>query len=70
MPFSKTVTDPSSQSVGSGPIENINRRIIDATRVRIPDSRGNVITMANDESIITQITNDMWECNSLKENKN
>lgn len=54
----RTVTNPSNHKVGSGPIENINRKIVDATNVRIPDSRGNVMTIAADESITAQIRAD------------
>lgn len=64
IPFSTTVTEPSNHNVGSGPIENIHRNITDATSVRIPDSRGNVITIANDDNIMAHISIDMCEFNS------
>lgn len=66
MPLSSTVTEPSSHSVGSGPIENINLNITDATRVRMPDSRGSVTTMASDVNIIAQMSIDMCELSSGK----
>jgi hypothetical protein len=50
-----TVMVPRSKSVGSGPTENIILRIVDATSVRTPDSRGSVITMATDTNITAQI---------------
>jgi len=53
-----TVTKPSSHSVGSGPTEKINRNIVDATNVRIPDSLGSVITIAADASMTVQIKAD------------
>lgn len=53
-----TVTKPSSHNVGSGPTEKINRKIVDATNVRIPDSLGKVITIAADASITVQIKAD------------
>jgi hypothetical protein len=46
---------PRSKSVGSGPAEKIILRIVDATSVRTPDSRGSVITMATDTNITAQI---------------
>jgi hypothetical protein len=49
---------PRSISVGSGPTEKINLRIVDATNVRMPDSRGRVITMAADTNITAQIKPD------------
>lgn len=59
-----TVIDPNSRIVGSGPNENINRSITDATSVLIPDSRGNVITMANENIMMAQIKHDMCELSS------
>lgn len=53
-----TVTKPSSHNVGSGPTEKINRNIVDATNVRIPDSLGKVITIAADASMTVQIKAD------------
>lgn len=53
-----TVTKPSNHNVGSGPTEKINRNIVDATNVRIPDSLGKVITIAADASITVQIKAD------------
>lgn len=53
-----TVTKPSSHNVGSGPMEKINRNIVDATNVRIPDSLGKVITIAADASMTVQIKAD------------
>lgn len=55
-----TVTKPSSHNVGSGPTEKINRNIVDATNVRIPDSLGKVMTIAADESMTVQIKADRW----------
>lgn len=46
---------PRSKRVGSGPTEKIILRIVDATSVRTPDSRGSVITMAADTNITAQI---------------
>jgi len=56
--FVFTVTKPSSHNVGSGPTEKINRNIVDATNVRIPDSLGKVITIAADASMTVQIKAD------------
>ena len=49
---------PKSQRVGSGPAENIILKIVDATRVLIPDSLGSVMTIAADISITAQIRPD------------
>jgi hypothetical protein len=46
---------PKSKRVGSGPTEKIILRIVDATSVRMPDSRGSVITMAADTNITAHI---------------
>lgn len=59
-----TVRKPSNHNVGSGPIEKINRNIVEATNVLMPDSLGNVITMTADESITVQIRADKCELNS------
>lgn len=59
-----TVTKPSNHNVGSGPIEKINRNIVEATNVRIPDSLGNVITITADESMTVQIRPDKCELSS------
>lgn len=64
MPLRMTVKNPSNQIVGAGPIENIIRNIIDATKVRIPAGRGNVNILANDNNITAQINPDKWEFNS------
>lgn len=53
-----TVRVPNSHRVGSGPAENIILKIVDATRVLIPDSLGRVITIAADISITAQINPD------------
>lgn len=53
-----TVKKPSNQIVGDGPIENIIRNMMDATKVRIPAGRGNVNILANDNSITAQIKPD------------
>lgn len=45
-------------------MEKINRNIVEATNVRIPDSRGNVMTITADESITVQIRADKCELNS------
>ena len=37
--------------MGSRPTENISRNIVEAIRVRIPDGRGSVMTMASDTNI-------------------
>jgi hypothetical protein len=52
------VIPPSISNVGSGPIENIKRRMVDATNVRTPDCRGSVMTMAADTIMIAQIRAD------------
>lgn len=57
--FFFTVRKPSNHNVGSGPIDIINRNIVDATSTRIPDSRGKVITIAADASITVQISADI-----------
>lgn len=64
IPFSKTVKVPSSHSVGSGPRENINLNIVEATKVLIPVSFGNDITSAADDIIAAQIRADIVELNS------
>lgn len=53
-----TVRKPSNHNVGSGPIEKINRNIVDATNVRIPDALGKVMTIAADASMTVQIKAD------------
>lgn len=63
-PFRIIVNRPNSHNVGSGPAENINRNMIDATNVRTPFVRGRVQTVANDNNIIVQISQDKWWCNS------
>jgi hypothetical protein len=60
---------PSSNRVGSGPTEKIILRIVDATNVRTPDSRGRVITMAADTNITAQIKPDKCCPNSKRKNK-
>lgn len=55
---------PSSHSVGSGPIENINLNIVEATKVLIPVSFGNDITSAAEDIIAAQIKADIVELNS------
>lgn len=64
-----TVTDPSSQSVGSGPIKNIKRSITDPISVLIPDSRGRVKTMANEKTKIAQNSQDIWGLSSISKYK-
>jgi len=56
-------------SVGSGPTEKIILRIVDATNVRTPDSRGRVITMAADTNITAQIKPDKCCPNSGRKKK-
>ena len=56
-------------SVGSGPAEKIILRIVDATNVRTPDSRGRVITMAADTNITAQIKPDKCCPNSGRKKK-
>lgn len=51
---------PRSHKVGSGPAENIILKIVEATKVRIPDSLGKVITMAAEINIIAQIRPERW----------
>lgn len=68
-PFSVTVNEPNSHSVGSGPIEKIMRSIIDATSVRMPEVRGTVNTIIIDMKIIAQISNDRWVFNSERDTK-
>lgn len=63
------VTVPRSQSVGSGLSEKISRSIVDATKVRIPVSRGNVITIAAETIIATQIIADIVELISAEKKK-
>lgn len=60
------MTEPSNHSVGSGPIRNIRRRMIDPTRVRTPDSLGKVITRARENNIIVQNNQEICELNSEK----
>ena len=60
---------PRSISVGSGPIEKIILRIVDATNVRRPDSRGTVSTMAADTNITAQIKPDKCCPNSARKKK-
>lgn len=62
-----TVRNPKSHIVGAGPIENIMRSIIDATKVRIPDGRGTVTIDASDSSITVHIKADKCEFNSVIE---
>lgn len=66
MPFNVTVTEPNNYNVGSGPTENTIRSIIDATRVRIPDKRGTVHTIAKDINIIVQTSQDKCGLSSIK----
>ena len=42
--------EPSKNSVGSSPAEKIRRTIVEAMRVRIPDARGSMMTIASDTS--------------------
>ena len=62
--FQFTVRKPSNHNVGSGPMEKINRNIVEATSVRMPDSRGKVMTIIADESITVQIRADKCELSS------
>lgn len=66
--FRTTVRNPSNQRVGSGPIENINLRIVDATRVLIPDSRGRVKTITAEDSITVHMRPD--KCGISSETNN
>lgn len=50
-------------------MEKINRNIVEATSVRIPDSRGKVMTITADESITAQIRADKCELNSTVNKK-
>ena len=47
--------DPRIASVGSGPIENIIRNIVAATKVLTPEALGNVKTMAPEINITAHI---------------
>ena len=60
---------PRVSSVGSGPTEKIILRIVDATNVRTPDSRGRVITMAADTNITAHINPDKCCPNSGRKKK-
>lgn len=64
-----TVIEPRTHSVGSGPSEKMHRSIIDATSVRMPDSRGNVITIASDDNMMAQISHDICELSSINQSK-
>lgn len=57
---------PRSQSVGSGPAEKIILRMVEATSVRMPDSRGKVMTMAAETNITAHIRPDRWGPSSIK----
>lgn len=59
-----TVSEPSNHKVGSGPTENINLNIVEATNVRMPDSRGKVTTITADESMTVQISPEKCELSS------
>lgn len=61
-----TVRKPSNHNVGSGPMEKINRNIVEATNVRIPDSRGSVRTITADDNITVQMRADKCELNSKR----
>lgn len=55
-----TVNIPKIHKVGSGPTEKINLRIVDATNVLTPDSRGTVTTIAAETNITAQISPEKW----------
>ena len=54
-----TVTTPNKHNVDSGPNRNIARNIIEPINVRMPDSRGKVITITKENIIIAQNNNDI-----------
>lgn len=54
-----TVTTPNKHKVDSGPNKNIARNIIEPINVRMPDSRGNVITITKENIIMAQNNNDI-----------
>lgn len=55
--------------VGDGPIENIMRSMIEATKVRIPAGRGTVNMLANDSNITVHISPDKCELSTNKKNE-
>lgn len=67
MPLSKTVSAPKINKVGSGPREKMHLKIVDATKVRMPVSRGNVKTIAADDDIEAHINAEIVDPNSTNE---
>lgn len=64
-----TVSIPSKRNVGSGPMEKINLNIVAATKVRMPDSLGRVITITAESNITAQMSNDKCEPRSTIKKK-
>lgn len=59
-----TVTKPSNHNIGSVPMEKINRNIVEATNVRIPDSRGNITLITANENITIHMIPEKCELSS------
>lgn len=64
MDWKLTITEPSNHNVGSGPIRNISRSMIEPIKVLIPDSLGKVTTSAKENSIIAQNNQETCGLNS------
>jgi hypothetical protein len=64
--FVLTVAVPRRMSVGSGPIDNINRTVVNAMSVLTLACRGTVITIAADTIITAQVNADQWVLTSEK----
>ena len=62
-----TFANPKILRVGSSPREKISLRIVDPTKVLIPDGRGKVTIMKNDTSMASQTSTDKRESRSETE---
>lgn len=64
-----TVTTPRRQSVDSGPSRNMKRRITEPINVRMPDSRGSVITITKENINMAQNSREICELSSESQKK-
>ena len=62
-----TFANPKTLRVGSSPREKISLRIVEPTKVLIPDGRGKVTIMQNDTIMASQTSTDKRESRSETE---
>ena len=65
-----TFANPKILRVGSSPTEKISLRIVEPTKVLIPDGRGKVTIMTNDTIMANQTSTDKRESRSETEDTN